>query len=221
MFDFALAQQNAPFAVAIGLMLLIALFEGVGALFATGISDLLDGLIPDFEAQVEIELSEVGTTNALSRLLGWLKVGKVPLLMLLVVFLTAFGLIGYTIQFFTSELFGLLWPAVLASIPAFAGSLPVVRVAAKVLERILPGDETTAVSTDSLVGRIATITLGTAQADRAAEARVTDRYETSHYVRVIPEKDHPPMTQGTQVLLVRQEGPHFIAIENTDPILNR
>ena len=42
--EFLLASQNIPFAVAIGLMLMIAAMEGAGALLGAGLSDLLDRL---------------------------------------------------------------------------------------------------------------------------------------------------------------------------------
>ena len=84
---------------------------------------------------------------------------------------------------------------------------------------VMPKDETTAVTLDTLVGRVATVTLGTATAERPAEARVNDEHGTTHYVRVIPEAGRQALPQGTQVLLVRQEGNCFVAIENTDGIL--
>lgn len=220
MLEFIFAAQNLPFAVSLGLMFMIALFEGAGMLLGAGLSDVLDSFIPDFEAEIEIDAADVGSPNALSRLLGWLKVGKVPVLMLLVVLLTAFGLIGYAIQYVTAASAGFLLPAVLVAVPAFLGSLPVVRVSVVLLETIMPKDESTAVSTNSFIGRIATVTLGTAREDLPAEARVTDQHGTTHYIQVVPEKGHANIAQGVSVLLVRKEGSIFVGIENNDSFLN-
>lgn len=63
-----------------------------------GISDWLDGLLPDSltePAHVEIGL-DGADAGALMRFLSWLYVCKIPLLM--VVFLAVFGLLGYILQ---------------------------------------------------------------------------------------------------------------------------
>src|SRR5690554_1412885 len=98
MLEFLLADANIPFAIAIALMLIMGFFEGVGAVLGLSFGNLLDSLIPDIDANSDFEIADTGSNNALSRLLGWLKVGKVPILMLLVVFLVAFGCIGYILN---------------------------------------------------------------------------------------------------------------------------
>ncbi|QKT02501.1 YqiJ family protein [Ectothiorhodospiraceae bacterium 2226] len=220
MLEFLLAPQNVPFAVALGLMLLIALFEGVGLLAGMSLTDALDSALPDLEGQLDLDSGEIVPTSALSRILSWLRVGRVPVLMLIVVFLTAFGSIGYVLQYFAVATLGAYLPALLVVLPAFAGALPAVRVSALGLEAVLPRDETSAVSATSFVGRMVTITLGNASHDLPAEARLTDQYGTAHYVRVVPERDHAPLPQGARALLVRREGSVFVAIASSDPLMN-
>ncbi len=58
-------------------------------------------------------------------MLGWLRVGKVPMLMLLIIFLTGFGLIGLALQSLLHDSFSLLLPNWLMSIPAFVLALTV------------------------------------------------------------------------------------------------
>lgn len=213
MFEFLLASENVPFATAIALMLIIGAFEGVGVLLGMGLSDLLDSFIPDFELDKDVEVGELGSQNALSRLLGWLKVGKVPILMLLVVFLFAFGAVGYTLNFVATELFGLLLPTLVSVPVAVLVALPFTRAGGALLEAIMPRDESSAVSVDTLIGRIATITIGTASAAMAAEAKVQDMHGTVHYVRVRPETGHGPFTSQDALLLVRREGIEFVVID--------
>ena len=59
---------------------------------------------------------------------------------------------------------------------AFVASLPIVRISGGALGRVIPRDETTAVSIESLVGRIATVVSGTARAGYPAQARVTTEH---------------------------------------------
>ncbi|MAT94625.1 MAG: hypothetical protein CME59_18795 [Halioglobus sp.] len=233
MIEFIVAQHNQPFAIAICLMLIIALLEGVGTVLGMGIFSFLDTLIPDFDADIDIAATDAGldslsdinppetsSPNALSRILGWLRVGRVPLLMLLVIFLTSFGLTGYILQGAFYSLSGLLLPASAATAAALAGSIPILRVSALTLEKIMPNTESSAVNADSFIGKIAVITLGSATPERAAEAKLTDRYGQSHYVHVKPEQGHGDLHQGEELLLVRKEGSLFVAVRNNDDILS-
>ena len=120
--------------------------------------------------------------------LGWLHFGKVPILVILVIFLTTFALAGFVAQFAAQ--------ARDRALPALAGGGGARvrrrggRASASLggaLGRIIPRDETTAVSDASLVGRIGSVVIGTARAGRPAQARVRDQHGTSHYVMVEPE----------------------------------
>lgn len=212
MFEFVLEAGNRPFAIALGLMFGIALLEGTMTLLGAGLSGAIDSLLPETDADVDLDMdvgpdvgdvdgagadfgdstigqAEVGSPGALSRLLGWLCVGKVPVLILLVAFLTVFGLSGLVLQSIVQGLTGLLLQASLASIPAVIVAVPSVRVIGTGLAKLIPKDETTAVSTDSFVGRVATITLGTARKGEPAQAKLTDRHGQTHYVMVEPDSE--------------------------------
>ena len=223
MFAFLTASQNMPFTIALTVMLGIALLEGVTALFGAALSDLLDALIPDLsDVSVDTDIGdggEIQPANALSRLLSWFRVGEVPVLMLLIVFLTAFGLIGLGLQSMIHNTLGFYSPGILASIVAIFLSLPIVRVFGGVLSKIMPKDETDAIPVDSLVGHVATITIGTAAKGRPAEARARDIHSTTHYLMVEPDSDDLVFNAGDQVLLVKHEGPVFKAIPNSNPSL--
>ena len=204
------ASQNLPFTVSLAVMLVIFVVELVALLIGGGISESLDAMLPDMELEVGLE----NTASSFTRLLGWLHVGKVPLLMLLIVFLTAFGLIGLVLQGIAHNLVGSFMPAWLASIPAFAASLPVVRTGGAVLAKIMPNDETDAVSSSTFIGRVATVTLGEATAGSSAEAKVTDEHGYTHYIMVEPDSEGVSFPQGSQVLLTEEHGAVFKGIRS-------
>ncbi len=218
MLEFLLLPQNFPFSVALAVMLGIAVMEGVGTLFGAGLSSLLDSLIPDFDVDVDLDLdADADQAGAMGHgfftgVLGWLQVGRVPVLVLLVIFLTGFGLIGLAVQGFVHGLLGLALPSVVAAVPAFLGAMPVVRVAGGLVARLVPKEETAAVSRESFVGRVATIVLGTAATGAPAQARLRDTHGRTHYVMVEPDMDGETFSAGESVLLVRSAGPRFRVI---------
>jgi hypothetical protein len=217
LFEFIVDGHNALFAASLTLMLFIALLEGVTTLLGAGLSNLLEGLLPDVEIDVEIPET---SASALSRLLGWLHVGRVPLLVILVLFLTAFGLIGYGIQSLLLGITGMLWPGWLVAVGAVTGALPVVRILSGAIARVMPQDESSAISEANYIGRIATITIGKARKGSPAEAKLTDQYGQTHYLMVEPESEASEFHQGDEVLLVARDANRFIAIENSHAALS-
>lgn len=215
------AGENKIFLIALAVMLMIALLEGVASLLGAGLSGLLDSLIPEVDADVvDIDLDATAPhPPALTRFLSWLRIGEVPVLMLLVVFLTAFGLIGLTMQSIVFGVAGVYLPQWIAAVPALFLSLPVVRVLGGLLAMILPKDETTAVYEASFVGRIATLTLGTAVRGSPAEAKLVDEHGQAHYVLVEPDAEGEAFERGTQVLITERRGAVFRAIRNTTAAL--
>jgi hypothetical protein len=83
----------------------------------------------------------------------------------------------------------------------------------------MPKDETDAVSEQSFIGRVAVITLGNASHGSPAEAKLKDQHGQMHYVMVEPDLPNEAFSQGTAVILVRQKGAHFTAINNTSNVL--
>ena len=195
MFDFLAAPANLPFSVALAVMLLIGLVEAVGL----GAS----------AAHLDIDADG-------GDLLGWLGVGRVPLLMVLVVFLAAFGLAGLALQQLVASLLGAPVSPWLASAGAVAAALPLTGLGARALARIMPQDETTAVGLDELVGKRGTITIGIARRGSPAKARVHDVHGQTHYVMVEPHDENHPFAEGETVLLVHRDGHIFTGIGEAD-----
>lgn len=217
MWEFLTASGNIPFSVALVVVFALAMLEGVGMLMGAGVSSFIEHLLPTVD--MDVDVPDVQSPGLVSQLLGWLYIGKVPFLIVLIALLTSFGIVGLIMQSLIQSLLGLMLPALLAAPLALAGALPVSRGFTAGIARIMPRDETEAVSTDSFVGRVAIVTTGTARHGSAAQARLSDQYGQSHYVMVEPDSADEALPTGSEVLLVKKQGNRFIAIVNPKPAL--
>lgn len=209
-----LAPQNILFAVALAVLLLIAILEGVGALFGAGLSHLLSSVLPDNDIALDLDGPDLEAQGPIGRVLSWLRIGQVPVLVLMIIFLAGFGIGGLVVQKCVLTVFGFLLPAIIAFIPALFLSLLVVRFLGGVLNKIIPKDETSAVSKKTFIGRVAIITLGTAKKNHAAQGKVKDAFGKFHYIMIEPDNEEDTFAQGVDVLLVRHSGGTFFAIAN-------
>ncbi len=217
MWEFITATENLPFSVALAVMLALGLLEGVGMLLGAGLSGFIDSLLPD--VNFHLDMPDVQSPGILSQVLGWLYVGKVPFLVVFIVLLTCFGIVGLILQSMVQSILGTLLPALLVTPFALALALPVTRVSVAGIARIMPRDETEAVSSNSFIGRVAIITIGTARKGYAAQARLNDEHGQTHYVMVEPDSSTEEFAYGSEVLLIEKEGPRFIAIANPNRFL--
>ncbi len=197
MIEFWLADENIVFAAALVLMIALGLLQLIG--FGGFDSDI------DMDADVD----GTGVAGGLLSFLGW---GRLPFMILLVLFLMIFGLTGFAGQQFVQSLTGGLLSPFLAVTGALLVALPVTGLLSKPLARILPGDETTAVSIDDLTGRRAIIDIGTARPGYPARAKVKDRHGHGHALMVEPDNEDGIFVTGEEVLLVRREGDIFKAV---------
>jgi hypothetical protein len=203
-----LAPELWPFALATGLMIAVAVIEAMALMIGMSTSHWGDGAAIDHPDGVP------------DGVLGWLHFGRIPILISLVIFLTTFALGGFVCQFVAKAMIGSFIPLPAAVALAFLAGIFGVRFFGGVLAKVMPRDETTAVSDASLVGRIGNIVIGTARAGKPAEARVRDEHGASHYVMVEPEEPDQVFESGASVLLVRHvSGRRFQAIHNPKPEL--
>lgn len=202
------APQNLPFGIGFALVVAIALLEGLGMLVSMSPSNLLDDLLP-----------EIHGDSGLDRVLGWLHLGKVPALVLLLLFLTGYTVFGYSLQMVAGGLFGGYLPAWLAGLLAVPAGMATARGLGSLIAHIIPRDETSAVSEQSLVGRVGVIVGGVARRGLAAQARVKDSLGRSHYMMVEPDIDDEIFEEGAQVLIVRKAGAFYRCIANPHPAL--
>jgi hypothetical protein len=87
----------------------------------------------------------------------------------------------------------------------------VVRFLAMAASKLLPQDETSAIYSDELIGRTATIILGDAKVNSPAQAKVRDQHGQTHYVLVEPENNQI-LNQGQNVVLTHKTKNGFQAI---------
>lgn len=188
-FDFISADYNFPFALSIALMLLFSVFEIVSFLLLGGaLSHWLDSFLPD-GVDVDLDADGLHAFDSLESALAWLYVGHVPMMMLMVLYFTIFGLTGFTVQYLMMEIFNNPLNVWLAAILTFVVSLVLMHYAAGGLYKVMPKDETTALSVTDLVGREATIILGECKIGKPAQAKLTDQFNQTHYILIEPELD--------------------------------
>lgn len=200
--------HNLPFSVSLALMLLLAVVQIVG------LGDMIGG---DHDVDMDMD-SHMAMDAGLMSIIG---VGRLPFLMWLMLLLTLFGLIGLSGQQLMIALTGSTVSAWLAGPVAALAALPLTGMIARPLGAILPHDETTAVSVDSLVGREGEIVIGTASRGSPARAKVSDVHGATHHVMVEPDNEGQHFVQGERILLVRREGEIFRAIGRGDHYLPR
>ena len=198
----------APFVIALAMMAAIAALEIAGLLFGATFSGLIDDLLPDMDVDADLDADAGGLAHALS----WLGVGKAPLVIVLASFLGAFGAMGVVGQSLASTLFGAAAPVFIAAPLALLCALPTTGFIAGAVGRIMPQEETDAVSHDSFIGRTAEVIRGVATPGVPAEAKLTDRHGTTHYLLVEPDRSDASFSQGARVLLTEQTGAIFKAI---------
>lgn len=202
------APETLPFGVAIGILVGLAAVEGVGAFVAGSPSTWLEDMLPHVDADADGNIDGP---------LGWLHVGKVPLLVLLILFLIGFSFCGYVVQVLARVVTGGFVPAWMAVVPAFLMGLTTVRGLGALVAHIVPKDETSAVSEQSLIGRAGVVTTGLARRGMAAQTRVRDALGRAHYVMVEPDVNGEEFPEGTAVLLVSKSGAVFRGIRNPHP----
>ena len=139
-----------------------------------------------------------------------------PFLVWLSLLLLMFSGIGVTGQFALDAVSGSMMPPGLAAALAAFPSLLLTSVAARVLEPIMPRDETTAIEVSSLLGKRGAISIGTARRGSPARASVRDHFGQAHNVMVEPHEDGAEFLQGDEVLLVRLEDGLFYGISTSD-----
>ena len=233
MIDLLTAPGSAPFTVALLVVFALLIFELVSLFSGLGVNEVVDNLVtsnvdlpdvPDASASLTEGLEGASTPEGgslIGKLLAWLYVGRIPVLIVFVVFSSLFGMLGLALQSAAGSIFGSPLPSLLAVPAVFFAALPGVRWSCAGLARILPRDESNAVSTDSFIGKTAVIVGSSATASMAAQARLKDRHGTTHYLMVQPDVETEELKPGELVLIVRKlDNGRFAAIPNPNAALN-
>ncbi len=207
--EFLLASQNLPFAIALGVFALLALIEVASLIFggSTGSVDQDLGLDAGGEG-----LDAGGSFDFLQ----WLHFGTIPTLIYMIICLLGFGIAGYAIQWAMVELGMPMLHMAVASILAIMAMIPWIRGTGNILKKTLLKDETDVVSSDALLGSLATITLGKTSFGNATQAKVTDKFGQVHYVLVEPLLESASYQTGEEVVLMERHGATFKVIGRED-----
>jgi hypothetical protein len=202
MFAVLLTTPYLPFVTAFVVMIGIGLIEAIG--FGLGTLDL--------DADTGLDTHE--------GLLEWLGLGdELPILIWLTSLLGCFTFAGLAIQQAATALAdGPLgwWQAGICAL--VAGGLLNTFVA-NGLARIMPGLETTVISTDDLLRRRGTVLEGTARRGSPARAKVVDQHGQAHFVMIEPHDDAGELASGETALIVRREGKLFFGLPDADKML--
>ncbi|GHU33680.1 membrane protein [Betaproteobacteria bacterium] len=211
--DLFLAPESWPFLWSVILLLAIAVVEGLALLLGFTVFGGFDDFSPDVS-------SGDGLGHIFDAWLGWLHIGKVPILVVITLLLTAFSIAGFVLNGVAYAVLGVYPPVWVSVVVAFLCALPVVRALAATLARLIPKDETSAEPLENLVGRVGVIVNGTARVNYPAQARVKNDHGQTLYVHVEPDGEDLQFVVGDSVLLVKQiSGVRFLAIANPRPEL--
>lgn len=203
--EFLTASQVWPFSLALALFFTLSLLEivltftGLGGGFGLDLD--LDVPDPDFSW----------------RFLDWLGVGKVPFLVSLATFLFSFGMIGLAVQDVQLELVGAALPWPIVAVGCTLVSLPIVRVVNRLLGRVWPRDESSAVTADSLVGHEAVVVLGSVAADTPGQIKVRDQNGATHYALAHADVPGETFEPGVPLLIVGRRGATYTVIRHPNP----
>ncbi len=201
--DFLFTAPNIVFTVSLGVLALLLVLEFAGS----GLSDVVEGLFPDLNG----DAPDADDASLPSQFLSWLRSGRVPMLMLFAVFLGVFGAGGLLLQNAVTTLFGAPLNAALAAVTMLPLSVPFVKMAAALLARMMPRDETAVISREDLIGRIAIIVTGHARKGFPAQAKLRDEFRTTHYVMVEPDEEGIELRQGEEIALMARRGVVYVA----------
>ena len=177
--------------------------------FVIGLLEIMFGFLPDIDLDID---TSIGTA-----VLDWLHIGRIPMIVLVLIFLMSFGIIGIVCQsILISEGSSHVW---LVSIFSFITSPGILHFFGGWLVYLFPEDSSVAVSSDTFNGKMAIIVMGEATKDTYAQARLEDDQGKTHHVLVKPDNKTHIYKEGQCVVLVDRENKdstNFICIAMED-----
>src|SRR3954469_24405785 len=206
--DILLAPDVRPFAVAAAIMFVLGGIEFLTTIIGFSISDLFGH---DASA-------DSGGHHGLDGLFLWINAGRLPLLILIILALGVFSITGFLLQG-VAHMVGTAVPVAIAALVAAAGSVPVIRTTSRGLSRIIPRDETYAVSESDFVGQVAMVSIGPLDQGLPGRVRLKDVFGNWHTLTARASADSTPLAVGASVLLVDRDAKSFIAISAPDDLI--
>ena len=199
--DILLAPDVRPFAIAAAIMMALGAIELLTTLVGFSLAELVG-------KDVAVEAD---SHTGLGGLFLWINAGRLPLLILIILALGVFSILGFLLQG-VAHMAGGAVPVAIAALAAAAASIPVIRTASRGLSRIIPRDETYAVSEADFVGKVAVVSIGPLDQGLPGRVRLKDVFGNWHTVSARASRDSPALAVGASVLLVDRDARGFIAI---------
>lgn len=199
------APQVWPFSLALLLFFVLGLLEIVLA---------FTGLGGGFGLDLDLDVPD---PSAGWRFLDWLGVGKVPFLVSLATFLFTFGIVGLAVQDLQLETIGSALPWPIVAVGCTLVALPIVRAVNALLGRVWPRDESSAVTSDSLIGHEAVVVLGSVSCTTPGQIKVRDQHGTMHYALAQADVDGEAFSPGVPLLIVGRHGATYTVIRHPNP----
>lgn len=188
---------NSPYLFAISLVIFIGLLEVISLIFGSLLSGALDAHISD---------SDFLTTGNTGQVLHYLNIGRIPSLIVLCLLAGYFGLLGILLQ----HGWVTLWQTPLSNLLLAPVCLIIAGVAVHYTGRAiapwLPTDESSAITENDFIGKMAIVTGHSASAGRPCEGKFTDEFGQTHYLLLEPE-DGKAFNKGDKVLIICQISP--------------
>ena len=141
--------------------------------------------------------------SAFRKVLGFLGIGRGPLLVSLIALAAGVSALGFLLQLTLDNITGSMLSAPLAfGIVALPGLWLGGRLAG-FANRLVPSFESHGISEQTYHGRRGRVVIGTAGRGEPAQVRWQDMYGTTHSLMAEPLRDEDTITEGTEVLIVK------------------
>ncbi|MCL1145034.1 YqiJ family protein [Shewanella marinintestina] len=201
MVDFLLSQENLPYAISLGLVLLFGLLETLSLVIGAS----LVGLLHPAEVVDNIELSNKNSSVMLS-FASWLSMNRLPVLLWFALALLSFSMAGFVINAVSMRWLLVLQPQ-LVSLPfaLFLMALSCHYFGAAIADR-LQRNISNVISIEDLNGSVAKLEFGRAMLGYPGAAIVVDKNQQEHHVFVEPVNTEVEFTEGSLVVLVKRKG---------------
>lgn len=205
--------EMMPFLIATILLLMFLCVEVVG-FFLGSFNSFLDGLLPDALLDADVDVATETDVSMGVKFLDWLYFGRMPTMILLILWLASFAIMGLVIQQVALSFLGHYLPTYLASFDALVVSILALKALAVLIYPILPKDESTAISANTLIGHSAKIVMGYAKIGEPAQAKLIDKYGQSHYVMVEPDPNAcqriESLSEQDELIITKKVGEVFL-----------
>lgn len=168
MLDFIMSDNNFIFQLSLATALGMITIEILSILI--GHSLMFGDMDVDVDSSTDIDFGVMNIVNP----------NRIPLAAFIFLFIGLFSIVGFSIQWINLNLSGSLFSMTFASIISLIITLPLARFVSIVVGKIMPRDETNAISKLSLIGSSGILSVGPIDGLHQGVARFADKYGVDH-----------------------------------------